>query len=454
MPHGSVRKETLLLVGDLAAGAAASFLALILRFGTDIPTAHLLLYLTYLPLLLLLRIAMAHYFGLYDFRHRLSVVDHVFGALGAVIFSVGGGYLCLAVARLYYAPGTDLSRIVGAIDAGLLFAWFALSRTVMLSYLYRTGYRVRVALIGSEADCTKLTDEIRKYAPPMVEIAEVVVIDGPEGDGPGAADRLGTLLSRERIDQIILAQIEWPQERLRDILAACDQSDAELLLYPNLNLATLANPSVLSLAGLPLVALTPALGTRPYWLGKRVIDIIVAGNNLVQGLGLFLLIAVVIKLTSKGPVLYAQSRVGFKRKPFNLYKFRTMVDNAEATSGPVLSQTGDPRITPVGRFLRNYRLDELPQFWNVLVGEMSLVGPRPEREEFVDQFIEENPLYERRFMTKPGLTGLAQIHGRYDTDYKDKLRYDLFYINAMSFTADVRILLLTIQTVLTKRGAA
>ncbi|MEX2015390.1 MAG: sugar transferase, partial [Candidatus Hydrogenedentales bacterium] len=122
-------------------------------------------------------------------------------------------------------------------------------------------------------------------------------------------------------------------------------------------------------------------------------------------------------------------------------------------SGPVLATANDPRITPVGRMLRRMRIDEIPQLWNVLRGDMSLVGPRPERADFIARFTQETPLYERRFLVKPGLTGLAQIHGRYDTDYAQKLRYDLIYINTLSLQTDLRILLATIRTVLTARGA-
>ena len=127
--------------------------------------------------------------------------------------------------------------------------------------------------------------------------------------------------------------------------------------------------------------------------------------------------------------------------------------DAEEETGPVLATEDDDRVTPIGRWLRRWRIDEIPQLINVIRGEMSLVGPRPERQEFVDKFLEENPLYERRLAMRPGLTGLAQIHGRYDTDYAQKLRYDLLYINSASILLDLRILLATVQTVLTARGA-
>ncbi len=138
---------------------------------------------------------------------------------------------------------------------------------------------------------------------------------------------------------------------------------------------------------------------------------------------------------------------------FRLYKLRTMVADAEAETGPALAIRSDPRVTRLGGVLRKFRVDEIPQLWNVLRGEMSLVGPRPERKEFVEQFIKENPLYERRLLVKPGLTGLAQIHGRYDTAYAHKLRYDLIYVNTVSLLVDLRILIATVRIVLTGHGA-
>jgi len=188
-------------------------------------------------------------------------------------------------------------------------------------------------------------------------------------------------------------------------------------------------------------------------VGKRLIDIGLSLFLLVLLSPFCLLAALAIRLTSPGPALFSQERIGRDGRPFTLRKLRTMVVGAEDESGPVLSTKGDPRVTAVGRWLRKLRLDEVPQLWNVLCGQMSLVGPRPERREFIDRFVRENPLYQRRLLVKPGLTGLAQVHGRYDTDYTYKLRYDLIYINRICLTQDLRILFATIRTVLTGRGA-
>jgi putative colanic acid biosynthesis UDP-glucose lipid carrier transferase len=165
------------------------------------------------------------------------------------------------------------------------------------------------------------------------------------------------------------------------------------------------------------------------------------------------IIAIAIKLDSKGPVFFLQRRVGLEGKEFLIFKFRSMVEDAEVRTGPVMAQEDDPRITKIGRILRKYRLDEFPQLINVLFGEMSLIGPRPERVEFVEKFSREIPGYKRRFLVRPGITGLAQVRSSYTLDPENKLRYDLTYINDWCLMLDLEILIETLRVVIFKKGA-
>jgi lipopolysaccharide/colanic/teichoic acid biosynthesis glycosyltransferase len=159
----------------------------------------------------------------------------------------------------------------------------------------------------------------------------------------------------------------------------------------------------------------------------------------------------VVALTSPGPVLFVQERVGHRGRTFPLIKFRTMRIDAESATGPVLSAgKQDPRMTPVGRWLRLFRLDEIPQLINVVRGEMSLVGPRPERPHFVEQFAARNPVYLRRHGVRPGITGLAQLHGGYHTDARDKLRFDLFYAAHHSLLLDISVLARTVLKIVVR----
>jgi sugar transferase (PEP-CTERM system associated) len=196
--------------------------------------------------------------------------------------------------------------------------------------------------------------------------------------------------------------------------------------------------------------------SRGTLFAKRLLDLTVAAVGFVLSFPLMLLVALAVRLDSPGPVLFRQERLGRGGRPFTLWKFRSMRTDAEAKSGPAWAAKDDPRVTRIGRFLRKARLDELPQFWNVLVGDMSLVGPRPERELFVKQLLETCPFYEQRLVVRPGLTGWAQVKAPYASSFEEsveKLKYDLYYIKNLSLFLDISILLSTARIVLLGKGA-
>ncbi|NUM52495.1 MAG: sugar transferase [Candidatus Hydrogenedentes bacterium] len=449
--HDRSRAQTrggALLYFDLAAFIAAIVLALVIRFGPSVPPEHQIPYLYFWPLLAVWRVFCAGAFDLYNFRRRLTLSDFGFNACGAAVVAVLGGYVLLSTVQLYYLPDTKLSRVAAGIDMALLAAWFTLSRWFVLVWRRAKGRRVRLLVLGPEESHAEIADEIRAHAPKMLEVATA---NG--GTVLSYAERLAGAIAERPIDQIILADVNLPQAELNALLAQCDRTNADVFLFPGIDMSIMASARVCSIAGLPLVPLRPTILTSVYGPVKRIADVVVSMSLLVAGAPIAALVALLIRAESRGPVLFAQDRAGLGRRLFRLYKFRTMIADAESQTGPVLSREGDPRVTRVGTFLRKYRIDEWPQLWNVLIGDMSLVGPRPERPEFIDRFIAENPLYERRFLVKPGLTGLAQIHGRYDSDYAHKLRYDLIYINSVSAITDAHILLATAKTILTAHGA-
>ena len=193
---------------------------------------------------------------------------------------------------------------------------------------------------------------------------------------------------------------------------------------------------------------------RAQLAGKRCFDIVVAALLLVLLSPVFLVLAIAIKVDSPGPVFYRQERVGYRKKPFRIIKFRTMRPDAERC-GPALSEADDPRVTTLGRRLRKYRLDELPQFWNVLRGDMSLVGPRPERAYYVDLIVARAPYYSLVHQVRPGITSLGMVKYGYASNVEQmvqRLRYDLLYIENISITTDLKILIHTVTTVVTGRG--
>lgn len=196
--------------------------------------------------------------------------------------------------------------------------------------------------------------------------------------------------------------------------------------------------------------------SRGHAIVKRVTDVCFAAAALIVLFPVLLLVALAVRLTSQGPILYHQRRVGQNGQLFYVHKFRSMLADAEATTGAVWAKKGDARITPLGGFMRRSRLDELPQLWNILCGHMSVVGPRPERPEFVGALRQQIPFYAQRHVVKPGLTGWAQVRYTYGASVEDameKLQYDLFYIKHMSIALDVLIMLATVKTVLLRKGA-
>jgi len=215
-------------------------------------------------------------------------------------------------------------------------------------------------------------------------------------------------------------------------------------------------PGTLMLFGSGLISMIMGFIRRTYAVLKRVLDIVGALIGLIVFSPLMLIVAIMVKLTSKGPVIYSQTRVGKDGKLFQIYKFRTMKQDAEKETGPVWAVVGDSRLTPIGGFLRRTHIDELPQLINVLKGDMSIIGPRPERPVFVEEFKKLIPDYEKRLTVKPGITGLAQVWHRYDEtihDVQKKLKYDLLYIKKMCLWSDIRIILRTFRVVVTGEGA-
>ena len=188
---------------------------------------------------------------------------------------------------------------------------------------------------------------------------------------------------------------------------------------------------------------------------KRAIDVVVSLAALVVLSPLYAIVSIIIKSTSPGPIFYLQERVGLHNKPFNIIKFRSMVENAESSGQPQLTSDNDPRITPFGRFMRKYRIDELPQFWNVLKGEMSIVGPRPERQFYVDQIIKRVPAYALLHQVRPGITSMGMVKYGYAQNVEEmveRVAYDLMYLNNMSLLNDIKILIYTVKIVFTGRG--
>jgi exopolysaccharide biosynthesis polyprenyl glycosylphosphotransferase len=270
----------------------------------------------------------------------------------------------------------------------------------------------------------------------------------------GSYERLPALVRALKIEQIVIA-IEPSEHRLiQDILNLLEGTPARVSILPDLYQMLLGSVKVNHLFGTPLIEIKQDL--LPLWqvMLKRVIDVVGSALFLLLACWVYAFTAVMVKLSSPGPVFYRQERIGRNGQPFRIIKFRSMFIDAEKM-GPALSSDHDPRITKWGRFMRKVRLDELPQFWNVLKGDMSIVGPRPERQFFIDKIVKIAPHYRHLHRVRPGLTSLGQVKYGYAETVEqmvERLKFDILYIENMSLGMDFRVLLYTLKIIIEGRG--
>jgi exopolysaccharide biosynthesis polyprenyl glycosylphosphotransferase len=270
----------------------------------------------------------------------------------------------------------------------------------------------------------------------------------------GKVDRLESLISEHEIEEVIIAIGSGDHAILESVLNVLEGLPVEVRIIPDIYDILSGSVRMSSIYGAPLIEIDRQI--MPQWQRslKRMMDWCASAFALVLLSPVFAIISIMVALTSSGPVFYLQERIGWHGRPFRIIKFRTMIQNAEK-AGPQLSREDDPRITPVGKFLRKSRLDELPQFLNVLKGDMALVGPRPERAHFIEQIMERAPHYRHLQKVRPGITSWGQVKYGYAENVDEmiqRLRFDLIYIENMSIALDIKILFYTVITVLRGRG--
>ncbi len=299
----------------------------------------------------------------------------------------------------------------------------------------------KLLVIGSRNEVDQALEKLMCLPKGIFEVIRVL--------DPEKVDQLPQWL--DKVDAVLITGTLDMEQKNRIVRESFDHN-LEVFIVPDLYEIILTRAAMTQVHDTPVIECHDMQLTFLQYFAKRVCDLLFALAVAVPALPLLALSSLAVRLTSSGPVIYSQDRVGFRGKVFTLYKLRTMVVDAEEQSGPVLSMEEDDRVTPLGRFLRATRLDELPQLYNVLRGDLSLVGPRPERPYFVEQFEREIPDYKLRHLVKPGITGLAQVNGYYATNSQDKLRYDLYYLSDYSILMDIKILLLTIPTLFNREA--
>lgn len=455
-----------LLVSDAAMIVTGFWFAYYLRFVSQIlplkqPTSYAVLFhattvFKFIPLWLLI----FYVYKLYDWRYLWRVSGESARVVNAVTLSI-----FTVMIGAFLGKDTALSR------AWLLLAWFfcivlvvagrSLIRYVIYWFRKQGIHTTRLLVVGANEEARTIAEQIFRFPGLGLELLGFVEDQQPKGKEViagskvvGKVSELPQLISKDRVDLLIIVSSAFSHKKMFEIIQGLEDVEVEIQMSAGLYEMVTSRVAVRDIGGVPLLCISKIRLKGFNLLMKTVFDYLLAALSLVLLSPLMLLFALLVKMTSPGPVLYMQPRVGRDGRVFSMCKYRTMIEKAEEGTGPVWAKPQDPRCTPLGRFLRRFSLDELPQLLNVLKGEMSLVGPRPERPVFVENFHNSVPRYMARHRIKAGMTGWAQVNGlRGNTSLEERVKYDNFYIENWSLLLDIEILIRTLFRVFSEENA-
>lgn len=364
--------------------------------------------------------------------------------------------MIMFIVALYMIHQDHFSRVMMGCFYVINIVLTTVCRTMIRNLLYffrRKGYNLKyILLVGYSRAAEEYITRINanpQWAYVVRGILDDRVPSGTMYKGVkvvGRIENIKYILPENKLDEIAITLALKDYDNLEYIVDLCEKSGVHTKFIPDYNSLVPSHPYTEDLMGLPVINIryVPLTNTLN-WMLKRAVDIIGSAVGIVVSSPLMLFAALTIKFTSRGPIIFKQERVGLHNKPFKMYKFRTMEMQKPSAEQKAWTVKDDPRVTKIGKFLRRTSLDELPQLFNILLGEMSLVGPRPERPVFVDKFKEEVPRYMIKHQVRPGLTGWAQVNGyRGDTSIRKRIEYDLFYIENWTMSFDVKIIFLTL----------
>jgi len=453
------------VASDALLGLSAFIIAYTIRFHAGlIPITKgippLRQYINLLPFIAVLVPLGFHLQNLYRLRRGRSWVDDFFAVFVGTIFTVVFGIIVTLYVQTYIAPNDrgayEVSQAVWGLflilNVALTFALRQVMREVF-ERRWKSGLGLRKILIAGSGELGRIVaDKIIEHRELGYQIVGFVD-DLPGGDHLGyrglpllgAIDETTEIVAREQIDHLYVALAPEQHLKMIDLLGATARECIDVKVVPDLLQVIALKARLWDLDGVPVIDVNdiPLQGLNSVL--KRLLDIALSTVGLLIFAIPLGILALLVRITSKGPALFRQERMGLDGRQFSILKFRSMVDDAERESGPVWTRENDSRVTVLGRFLRKSNLDELPQLWNVLCGDMSIVGPRPERPHFVEQFKHRIPQYMLRHKVKSGMTGWAQVNGwRGNTALDKRIEYDLYYIENWSVRLDLKIIWLTI----------
>jgi len=458
---------TIYVLSDALLGMSAFVVAYAVRFHTGLPAPRgvppLLQYFNVLPFIAALVPLGFHLQGLYRLRRGRSRVDDFFAVFVGSILAVVFGIVLTLYVQIYWASPTAKAR--GEYEVSQAVWGIFLVVNIILTYAsrelvrealerrWRAGIGLKRILIAGSGELGRLVaDRILEHRELGYQIIGFVD-DRAAGDHLGyrglpllgTIDEAAEIATREAIDHLYVALPPEHHVQMLQLIEHTARECVDVKVVPDLLQVIALRARLEDLDGLPVININdvPLQGFNT--IVKRSLDMLISSAALLVLSLPLAVIAVLVRFSSRGPVFYRQERMGLDGKPFMIYKFRSMYADAEAVTGPVFASEDDPRRTPVGRLLRRSNIDELPQLWNVLRGDMSIVGPRPERPLFVAQFKDKIPQYMLRHKVKAGITGWAQVNGwRGNTSIEKRIEYDLYYIENWSVRLDLKIMWLTL----------
>ncbi|MGG5316770.1 sugar transferase [Enterococcus sp. AZ072] len=403
------------------------------KFGGEIPLRNFQTFENSAVFISMFFILLNMLLGTYIFYNRISsdiifvtVIGQILMSLGIMIITFAGRWFAFPRSVIFY------SFLIGII-------LLSIYRIAVYKLYMRLGSDKKVVIVGREKDVASAVQNFSTHKNNKHKVSAVII--------GNCYENLVKLI--DEIDIVYLASKLDEEEKIK-IYQLVTRKDKKLFLNTTFENLITINANIMNFEDESIIESTGFNIQPEDALFKRIFDIVVSLVLLVVASPFILLTAILVKMTSPGPIIYKQIRITKDQKEFPIYKFRSMSVTAEAKSGPVLAKSNDARVTPVGKFIRAVRFDELPQLVNVLKGDMSIIGPRPERPYFVDQFNEDNSYYYLRHNVRAGITGYAQVYGKYVSDYNSKLKFDLLYIKKYSLMLDMKILLQTIKILFDK----
>lgn len=426
-------KKALIVLIDVLLYHIAIYFSFWIRYSGDIPQYNYMAYERSLIMIMSAFILLNVLFGMYVLYNKSRVDFLSLTIIVQLIMSVSISIITF-FGRWFTFPRTIIA-ISFLVSTIVLFCW----RAVVFKLYEKFDGTKLIMVVGSEVACKKAIYNFEQSRNKRHKIS-MAVLDNYYRNIKENMDKVDIIYLAEQIE-------ETEKIKIYDLLI---RNGKKLFLNTDFSNLVLVKPNIMSVEDESLIEVSNFSIAPEEDILKRLVDVVVSFILIILTSPVMLVTAILVKGTSKGPVLYKQIRITKDQREFNILKFRTMSETAEKDTGPVLASSNDMRVTTIGKYLRSLRIDELPQLLNVLKGDMSLVGPRPERPFFVEQFKEQNAYYYLRHNVRAGITGYAQVYGKYATDFNSKLNFDLVYIKKYSFFLDIKIMFQTIKILFDK----